>query len=143
MTWNVYAIKAPVRRLEDLPDHYKPSRIGSSETVIAAISEAAPHVDATDPAWLILNGPDHSMEVSLGKNVSVHEVIFFISGGDGAVGLVLDICRRLGVRPFDSETGALLTATSRREEPAPEPDDAPAENGERRGFWRRFRAGGG
>ena len=140
MTWDVYALRAPrgARRVEDLPDGFVPPAIGNPDEVVEVIRQAARHVDASDPRWLTLEAPDHSIEVALGKGVRVHDLTFYIRGGEGAVAVVLDVCRRLAVTPYDTETGEVLTATS--QPPAPPPDEEPAE-AQRRPWWRRLRRG--
>jgi hypothetical protein len=134
MSWDVYAVRAPahLRRLEDLPDG-SPPLVGQANDLVAAIREAAPHVDSTDPTWLLLEGSDHSVEVSLGKFDKVHSITFYINGGDGAVGVVLDLCRRLGVTPYDTETGDKLKADSKPPSGPPPDDDPP----EKRHWWQR------
>lgn len=135
MTWDVYAMRAPGRRrLEDLSDTFRPPLLGQAESVIETIRAAAPHADASDPSWLTLRGPDHSIEISLGKGAQVHSLTFYIAAGAGAVPLVLDICRRLAITPFDTESGEVLTATS-QPPTAPPPDDDEA--GGKRRWWRR------
>lgn len=138
MTWDVYAVKAPpgARRLEDLADAYGSRPVGTVEEVVALIREGAPHADASDPTWLVVEGADHSFDVSLGKGVQVRDVTFYIRHGEGSVPLVLDLSRRLSVRAFDTETGEMLTPSSTPPvyDPGPEEDD---DDPPRRKWWRR------
>ena len=140
MTWDVYALRAPrgARTVEDIPDGYEPPSLGRPEDVVAVVREVAPHVDATSEHWLVLQGEDHSIEVMLGKSVTVHDLSFYIRGGDGAVGVVLAVCRRLGATAYDTETGELLTTESRPPEPPP------VEDGEDEGrpWWKKMVGGG-
>jgi len=137
MTWDVYAVKAPpgARRLDDLTDAYGSATVGTVQEVVALITEGAPHVDATDPTWLVLEGEDHSLDVSLGKGVHVRDVTFYIRGGDGAVDLVLDLSSRLKVRAFDTETGEMLTPSTTAPVFDPGLDDE--EEPPKRRWWRR------
>lgn len=137
MTWDVYAVKAPpgARRLDDLSDAYGSDPVGTVEEVVALIREGAPHVDATDPTWLVVEGEDHSFDVSLGKGVHVRDVTFYIRHGDGAVNLVLELSRRLSVRAFDTETGEMLTPSSTAPVFDPGPDDE--DDTPKRRWWRR------
>jgi len=135
MTWDVHAMRAPrqVQRLEDLPDTHRPRVVGQADSVVATILEAAPDADVSDPSWLVLKGPGHTIEISLGKGAQVHSLTFYIDGGTSAVPVVLDVCGRLAVTPFDTESGEILTATS--QPPAgPPPDDEPTE---KRRWWKR------
>jgi hypothetical protein len=135
MSWAVYAMRTPggVRRLEDMPDGYAPPSLGTADEVIERIRTAVPDADASDPRWLRLNGPDHSVEVTVGKGVQVHDVTFYIHDGSAAVGVVLDVCRQLGVTAYDTESGELLTPASKPPVPPPlEEDELP-----KRKWWRR------
>jgi hypothetical protein len=101
MTWDVYAVRAPrgARTVEDIPADFSGPDIGDPEDVIRTVRRVAPHVDASDPRWLRLEGPDHRIEVALGKGIKVHDLSFYIGPGDGGVPLVLEVCRSLGSRP--------------------------------------------
>lgn len=136
MTWDVYALRAPrgARSVDQIPEGYSGPPLGDPDDVVETIRGVAPHVDATDPRWLRIEGPDHQIEVALGKGIRVHDVTFFIGPGDGAVPIVLDVCRSLAITPFDTETGEVLTAESRRPvEGPPEADDE-----DDRPWWRRL-----
>ena len=136
MTWDVYAVRAPrgARSVEEIPEGFSGPDIGDPDHVVEVVRRAAPHVDATDPRRLRIEGPDHRIELSLGNGFRVHDVTFFIGPGDGAVPIVLDVCRSLGITPFDTETGEVLTESSRP--PADLPADA-ADDDEDRPWWRR------
>ena len=75
MTWDVYAVKAPgARTVEQIPEGLARSDIGNPDDVVEAVRRVAPHLDAKDPRWLRLEGPDHEIEVALGKGIRVHDV---------------------------------------------------------------------
>lgn len=138
VTWDVYAIAAGgLRRLDDLPATYRPPIIGSHEAVAARIREIAPDVDASDPAWLRLAGPDHTVDISLGKGLDVREVIFYLdeSAGGAAVGRVVELCRHLALRPFDTETGEVLTADTTRMQ-APPMDAEELRESQKKPWWK-------
>lgn len=131
MGLNVYAVRARAGAvLEDLPVGRNIPVIGTTEDVVERVRQAAPHVDATDLPWLTFNGDDHAIEMFLGKNVHVREITFYLRSGQGAVAVVLDVCRALGVTPFETESGERLTTDSAR--PAPLPDEPKAKR-----WWRR------
>jgi hypothetical protein len=137
MTWDVYALRAPrgARSVEQFPDGYTGPAIGDPDDVIAAVRGVAPHLDTSDPRWLRLEGPDHRIEIALGKGVRVQDMTFYISGGDGAVGVVLDVCRSLGITPFDTETGEVLNPSSQPPPDAPVDEDDDEDD---RPWWRRL-----
>ncbi len=132
MTWDVYAVRAPAgaRRLEDLPDGYRPPLLGSNDAVVDTIRAVARTVDSTDPTWLVLTGEDHAIEVSLGKSAQVHDLTFYVRGGDGAVPVILDVCRRLAATPYDTESGNVVTAGFQ-----PPPPPTAAEEAPTRRWW--------
>lgn len=136
MTWDVYALRAPrgARSVEQFPDGYTGPDIGDPDDVVQTVRGVAPHVDATDPRWLRIEGPDHLIEVALGKGIRVHDLSFYLGPGEGAVRIVLDVCRSLGITAFDTETGEVLTEASRP--PADVPADADDEPG--RPWWKRL-----
>ena len=140
MTWDVYAVRAPmsVRALEDLPAGFRPAPIGSAEEIITAVREAVPWIDTTDPAWLRLAGDDHDVEIPLGKAHQVRDVTFYVNGGAGSVGVILQVCRQLGVTAFDTESGERLTPQSTPPLPAPPGEDELASE-RRRHWWQRRR----
>jgi hypothetical protein len=88
---------------------------------------------------LLLDAADHSVEISLGKFDQVHSVTFYINRGPGAVALVLELSRRLGVTPYDTETGERLTVGS--EPPAAPPPDQEERGTEKRRWWQRGSSG--
>jgi len=137
MTWDVYALRAPrgARSVEQIPEGYVGPAVGAPEDVLEAVREAAPHVDAQDPRWLRIDGPDHQIEIALGKGIRVQDLSFYIGGGDGAVGIVLAVCRSLGITPFDTETGEVLTADSRPPANAPADD---VDDDDQQPWWRRL-----
>ena len=134
MSWDVYAVRgAHGRSLEDVPTGRELPVIGTTQDVVDEVRKAAPDVDATDPTWLTLTGDDHEIQMSLGKDVHVRDITFFIhGGGPAAVAVVLDVCRALRLNAYDTETGERLTASSTP--PGPPPVDEPQV---KRRWWRR------
>lgn len=137
MTWDVYALRAPrgARSVEEIPDGYAGPPIGEPDDVVETVRGVAPNLDTSDRRWLRIVGEDHEIEIALGKGVRVQDVSFYITGGAGAVPVVLDVCRALGVTPFDTETGTVLNPSSTP------PSDIPPEGDdedEPRPWWRRL-----
>ena len=133
--WAVYALTSPggIRRLDDLPDGYTPPSLGTATDVVERIRTAAPELDAANPRWLRITRPDHTVEITVGKGVEVRDVTFYLSGPGAAVTVALDIAKALGVTPYDTESGEILTPASQPPVPPPlEPDELP-----KRKWWRR------
>jgi len=135
MSWAIYAMRTAggARRLDDISDEYAPPSIGTAERVLELIKEAAPDVDASDPKWLRLTGPDHSVELTMGKGVQVHDLTFYINGGERAVEVVLEVSHHLGVMPYDTESGEMLTEHSKP--PVPPPLDEDERSSGKRKWW--------
>lgn len=113
VSWDVFAFVAPpgTASVEELPDDYDPPVIGTREEVIGRIEAIAPHVDASDPTWLRLVGPDHLIEVSL-REEHPTGMTFFIRGGEGCIPLLMKLTVGLGLVPYDTSTGELMDAAS-------------------------------
>lgn len=137
MTWDVYALRAPrgARSVEQIPDGYVGPPIGAPEDVVEAVRGVAPHLDTSDPRWLKIAGEDHQIEIALGKGVRVQDMSFYITGGAGAVPVVLDVCRSLGITPFDTETGEVLNSSSVPPSNTPPEDD---DEDEPRPWWKKL-----
>jgi hypothetical protein len=138
MTWDVYAVRAQgARSVEQIADGYSRPDIGDPDEVVEKVRRVAPDLDATNPRWLRLEGPDHRIDVALGNDIRVHDITFYIHDqGDAAVPIILDVCAALGITPFDTETGEMLHSSSKRP-PDPPPDEDDDED-EDRPWWRRL-----
>ena len=125
MSWAIYAMRGPggVRRLDDIPDGYSPPSLGTAEEVVALVREVVPDVDATRRSWLRMEGPDHDVEMTIGKGVDVRDITFYLNNGPRSIPIVLEISHRLGVTPYDTESGNFLTEESRPPVPPPLSDD--------------------
>jgi hypothetical protein len=116
----VFAFVAPkgLRRMEDLPKGYQMPSMGSRDELIGTIRQLAPQVDESDPAWLVVQGPDYLVEVSLGDDGNIDSFMFFVRGdppsdaraGSGAVSLMLTIAGSLGATLFNASQGTFMTA---------------------------------
>jgi hypothetical protein len=125
MSWAIYAMRGPggVRRLDDIPDDYAPPPLGTADEVVARVREVAPDVDTSKTSWLRLTGPDHDVEMTIGKGVQVHDITFYINGGEGSIPLIMNISSNLGVTPYDTESGNFLTEESKPPVPPPLTED--------------------
>jgi len=108
---DVFAFVAPpgLVGMEDLPKDYRMPSLGSRDSVIGIIRRLAPQVDESDPAWLVIQGPDYLVEVSLGSEAELDSFMFFIRSGDNSVPLLVAIAGALGATLFDTSSGAFLT----------------------------------
>jgi hypothetical protein len=126
MSWAIYAMRGPggVRRLEEIPDGYEPPTLGTADEVVDLVREVAPGVDATRRSWLLLKSEEYDVEMTIGKGVDVRDITFYLNDGPRSIPVVMEISRRLGVTPYDTESGNFLTEESRPPVPPPmEPDE--------------------
>jgi hypothetical protein len=107
----VFAFVAPpgLRAMADLPSNYRMPSMGSRDGVIGIIRRLAPQVDESDPAWLVIQGPDYVVDVSLGNEEELDSFMFFIRSGDHSVPLLVAIAGALGAALYDTSRGAFLT----------------------------------
>jgi hypothetical protein len=106
MSWDVYAQDIPpdATCVDDLPDDFEPKPIGQRSSIIAGIKAVAPFVDASRPDWLVIDGPDFSVEIGLGDEESVQALAFYSRGSDTAAAVVKEILDALELRAFDLES---------------------------------------
>jgi hypothetical protein len=111
MSREVFVFVAPhgLRRMEDLPKNYRMPSLGSRDEVIGIIRRLAPQVDESDPAWLVVQGPDYVVDVSLGNDADLDSFMFFVRAGDNSVAVMLAIAGALGATLFDTSSRDLLT----------------------------------
>ncbi|GAB2569204.1 hypothetical protein [Kribbella endophytica] len=121
MSWAIYALRGPggVRRLDELPEDYAPPSLGTADEVVEIVRAVAPGVDASKRSWLVLQGDDHDVELTIGKGVDVRDITFYLNDGARSIPLVMEISRRLGVTAYDTESGDFLTEESRPPVPPP------------------------
>lgn len=135
MTWAVYAMSAPggARSLDAVPEGYRPPPLGTAEDVLARIRDTAPEADTGDPRWIRITGDEYDIEATVGKGVDVRDVTFYVKSGAKSATRVMEICSKLGITAYDTETGDALTPASAPPVPPPlDPDELP-----KRRWWRR------
>jgi hypothetical protein len=116
MGWDLFVqeIPAAITCVDDIPEGFEPSPIGSRAAVLAVIRDVAPFADFSDPAWVRIDFADVAVEVNLGDNEVLTSFAFHVRGGDEAVGLIADVLDRLGLRAFDagSDSGIFDASTA-------------------------------
>ena len=107
-----------------MPVDYEPPAVGTATDVVAKVREVVPDVDTSKPSWLALRSPEYDVEMTIGKGVEVRDITFYLNDGPRSIPIVMEISRRLGVTPYDTESGNFLTEESRPPVPPPmEPDE--------------------
>ncbi|GAA4774903.1 hypothetical protein GCM10023329_24220 [Streptomyces sanyensis] len=112
MSWDVLLLRLPdgIASVQDMPDDCTPPPLGRQAEVLAAVSEAAPETDLSDPTWGHLLGPTWSIELNIGEEDPVDSVMLHIRGsGDDVLTPVFRLAGTLGCRVLDCATGDLIT----------------------------------
>jgi hypothetical protein len=99
--------------VDDIPKDWAGKSIGQRDRLITEILTVVPEADFSDPTWGTVDGPDFSVEISMGRE-SVDCITFHVRGGDGALAVVAAILERLQLKAVDpqSRDGSLFTPES-------------------------------
>jgi hypothetical protein len=118
MSWDIFVqdIPAGAQSVADIPDNFSPQPIGSASQVLEAIRSVAPFADFSDPAWVRIDAPGVSLEVSVRPEESLRSFAFHIHGGEASAGVVADILQRLDLRAFDSASDSGIFDSSQAAE---------------------------
>ncbi|WP_330239217.1 hypothetical protein [Streptomyces sp. NBC_00525] len=112
MSWDVILLRLPddVTSVQEIPADYTPDLLGPRHDVLAAVTQAVPGVDLTDPAWGELSGPTWSIELNIGSEDPVDSVMLHIRGfGDDVLTPVLRLAEALRCKALDCSEGDLIT----------------------------------
>ena len=93
-----------------MPDDYRPPVIGSRSKVASSLRELFPAANTSDPAWVVIDGEDFSIEVSTGDDDDCSGFMLHVRGGDGAVQAVMQIAQHFQLRALDCSTGEFMDA---------------------------------
>ena len=101
------------RSVEQIPDGYTGGRSETRTTSSRQVRAVAPHLDTSDPRWLRLDGPDHRVEIALGKgDPGARRHLLHHRRRGGRCRSCSTCAAALGLTPFDTDTGEVLTASS-------------------------------
>jgi len=100
--------------LDDIPRDWAGQSLGQRDRLITEILTVVPRADFSDPTWGTVDGPDFSIEISMGRNESVDCITFHVRGGDGALNILAAILERLHLKAVDPQArdGSLFTPES-------------------------------
>jgi hypothetical protein len=91
-----------------MPADFEPQVIGDRASVIEQIKQVVPQVDASDPSWIMIDGDDCSIEVSL-SNEQIDGLSFFCRGnGEAVIGILWAIAQKFSLRIVDLQSGDFL-----------------------------------
>ncbi|MCV2460686.1 hypothetical protein OEB94_15500 [Streptomyces sp. ICN988] len=123
MSWDVLLLRLPdnVTSVQEIPGDHASPPLGRLHDVLAAVAQAAPDADLSDPTWGELLGPTWSMELNIGDedpmelNIGdqdpVDSIMLHIRGsGDDVLTSVFRLAETLGCKVIDCAEGDLITA---------------------------------
>ncbi|WP_228984485.1 hypothetical protein, partial [Streptomyces sp. DH12] len=83
---------------------------GRRGDVLAAVTQAVPDVDLSDPEWGEISNPTRSNELNIGSEDPVESVMLHIRGsGDDVLTPVLRLAEALRCKALDCAEGNLIT----------------------------------
>ncbi|WP_326720685.1 MULTISPECIES: hypothetical protein [unclassified Streptomyces] len=112
MSWDVLLLRLPddIASVQDIPNDYTPPPLGRQQDVLAAVSQAAPEADLSDPTWGELLGPTWSIELNIGEEDPVDSIMLHIRGsGDDVLTPVFRLAGALECKVLDCSAGHLIT----------------------------------
>jgi hypothetical protein len=112
MSWDVLLLRLPddVTSMHELPTDCTPAPLGRQYDVLAAVTQAVPEVDLSDPTWGELSGPTWSIELNIGSEDPVDSIMLHIRGsGDDVLAPVFRLAEALRCKVLDCAEGDLIT----------------------------------
>jgi len=114
MSWDIFVADLPseVKRVDELPKHFRPAPIGPRSEIIAKIQEVIPGADFSNPRWGYIKGDGWSIEVSIGDEEICDGFFLHVRGADAdaAVGAIATMLTRLALRAIDFQTSEFFIA---------------------------------
>ena len=111
MSWDVVLMKMPegASSIADLPKDHVSMPLGQRADVEEAIRRAVPGVDLTDPTWGQMAGPGWSMELNIGREDPIDDIMLHIRGSsDWVFEPIFALSRELRCQVIDCGSGDVL-----------------------------------
>lgn len=112
MSWDVLLLRLPddVTSVQEIPADHTPDSLGRQREVLAAVTQACPEVDLSDPTWGELSSPTWSIELSIGSEDPVESIMLHIRGSaDDVPTPVFRLAEALRCKVLDCAEGELIT----------------------------------
>ncbi|MFD5097374.1 hypothetical protein [Streptomyces albidochromogenes] len=112
MSWDVILLRLPddVTSVQEIPADFTPAPLGRRGDVLAAVTQAVPDVDLSDPEWGEIANPTWSIELNIGSEDPVESLMLHIRGsGDDVLTPVLRLAEALRCKALDCAEGGLIT----------------------------------
>ena len=112
MSYDIFVQDIPesASSVDDIPQDFVPSPLGSRQSIIDGILDVIPSADFSDPSWGRIDFEDWSIEVNIGEEEPCASFALHVRGGSRALGAVAAILERLGFRALDTSEGGIFSA---------------------------------
>ena len=116
MSWDLMVfdfqgtLSDPETGMAVFPDSWEPPIIGDAHTIRTIISGALSQVSWADPTWGTVDGPDFSLELSLGNLQEISN--FAIHARGHATPTIMKLVSATGWKILDTTTGKWINETS-------------------------------
>ena len=74
----------------------------------AVVATAFPDADTSDPTWVVVDGKDYSIEVSIPNDDEVLSVMLYVRGETSALEAIERLCEVSRWRALDGATGQFI-----------------------------------
>lgn len=116
MSWDVCLIKAEgYRSINDLPNGFQPSPLGSIDQVKEKLTKAYPTIVWSEPGsdhglWGTFedHSEGYSIEFSLGKKNTVDSLMLHVRGSGSVVSRIAGLCNQNGWKAIDTSAGEFI-----------------------------------
>lgn len=94
------------KKLEDIPDGFKPKPIGNKTDIIKKIIEIIPDINFENKDWGILERDDFNIEFNMGDEdeEQIYSFALHIRGNDGFKPLIIQLINHLNIKASDGMT---------------------------------------
>jgi hypothetical protein len=107
MSWDVLLMKEKFD-LEDVPDDFRPQKLGKRDDIIAKLQLVIPELDYSDKSWGMLDTSEYSIEFNTGRNEEVDSIMLHIRGRGDPLIIIKLICETFGWAALDCSTGDFM-----------------------------------
>ncbi|MFE1879953.1 hypothetical protein [Streptomyces diastatochromogenes] len=113
MSWDVLLLRLPddLTSVHEIPADHTQDSLGRRRDVLAAVTQACPEADLSDPTWGELSGPTWSIELDIGSEDPVDSIMLHIRGsGDDVLTPVFRLAEALRCKVLDCAEGDLIAS---------------------------------
>lgn len=110
MSWDItiQRFSREYTSVEDIPDDEPCLSLGSRSEIQAAISQAFPATDWSDPAWGLYDSPFGSIEFNLGESEEIDGFMLHVRAAEQVVPMIVALCKANCWQALDCSSGDFL-----------------------------------